>query len=93
MAEEKLTQEEMARAAKEFLEGIAEDATRRKIPPSMVVSLFGFFARSIIEAQTDIGRDRKEAISEIAGLFMEGLGVQTLFQHVTLSEERPKTTH
>jgi hypothetical protein len=79
MAEE-LTQEEMAAEVKEFLERISADAMRRKIPPPIVISIFGFFARSVIEASIENGKAREAATVEAVQMFMDGLGVTTIFQ-------------
>lgn len=83
-----------AKNAADFLNHIADEIIKREIPPQVAVTLFGVFGRQIVEAMVEHGRPQEEAISDVAGVFMKGLGVATLIKHVTLNDGgKPPTTH
>lgn len=84
--EQARTKEEIAKEAGAFLNAIADDATRRRIPPQVIISLFGLFARQLVDGLIESGKPREEAISEVAGRFMDGLGVATMFKHIHLND-------
>jgi hypothetical protein len=80
MEEDKRNEEEMAVESKAFLDALCEDAKRRNIPPDLVVSLFGFFAKSLIDMRVDQGEERAAATFQTVDSFMQGLGMKTVYQ-------------
>jgi hypothetical protein len=86
---EEATPESIAKEAAAFLECVADEIIRRKIPPQAAISLFGVMARQIVDGLIECGKSKEDAISEVAGRFMDGLGVQTIFKRVTLDDGKP----
>lgn len=81
------TKEQAAKEAADFLKILADEAIKREIPPQIVVSLFGLFSRHILDGLMESGKSQADAISEIAGMYMKGLGVKTLFKHVHVPDD------
>lgn len=78
MAEEKRTKKEKAVEAKAFLDGIMDDARRRKIPVEMTITLLGYLARGVIDFHVEKGEDRSDATTRIIACFMKGIGLRMI---------------
>lgn len=65
----------IAAASLEFLTEVTEIAEAKKIPPSVIVRLFGLFAKKLADFDTEQGMDEQQAFLHVIGQFMLGLGM------------------
>jgi hypothetical protein len=71
------TPHELAEDAQKFLEAIADQMKRLEIQPGLVFSLFGYFARSMVDYKVDEeGVDRDQITIAVLKDFTNGLGVK-----------------
>jgi hypothetical protein len=75
-----LTHEEMGEIASAFMEVITEEAIKREIPAFAVVGIFGLFTRKVIEVMVEQGKDRDQTIMDMVKTFMDGVGLDAIFQ-------------
>lgn len=69
--------DETAIASKAFLDGIAELMQRHQIQPGLACSLFGFFARTVIQYEVEeLGGEYNGLIFGALQAFTTGLGVK-----------------
>jgi hypothetical protein len=67
-------------ASKEFLDTVADLMQRLEIGPGLAFSLFGLFARHVVEFEVEEnGADRNEATIAALQAFTNGLGVKGAF--------------
>jgi hypothetical protein len=71
------TEHDTALAAQEFLETIGQAMAKLEIPPKFAITLFGFFARRVIEVEVEAGADEGDITAQVFDAFAEGLGLKT----------------
>jgi hypothetical protein len=75
-------------AAAAFNAGVLELARKHGIEPTMLVGLFGYMTKHLIDHHVEVmGQDQSEATAKMLKFFMRGLG----FVHEALPD--PKDTH
>jgi hydrogenase maturation factor HypF (carbamoyltransferase family) len=70
------TEHETALAAQEFLETIGTAMTKLEIPPKFAITLFGFFARRVVEIEVEAGAEEASITGQVFDAFAEGLGLK-----------------
>jgi hypothetical protein len=69
--------DDTAEASKEFLDTIGELMARLEIQPGLAFSLFGFFARHVIDYEVEeFGNERDQLTLAALQAFANGLGVK-----------------
>jgi len=71
-----------AESATKFLEAIQSAMVDLGIAPNLAISLFGYFARKVIDVEVEAGKNRADVTMAFVTSFMHGTGVPTAFKRV-----------
>jgi hypothetical protein len=82
MAGIRRSEDDLAEAGKQFLEGVAQAGRDQNLGRSFVIRLFGVFARKCVDLDVNEGRQRDEATMARMTEFMQGMGMETVGENV-----------
>jgi hypothetical protein len=82
--------EEQAQEAKEYLDDILEVARKYNLTRPLMITLLGLFARHCVNLDVAEGTPEPDAVMEVVGQFMGGLGLHTAAQKVEAQELPPE---
>jgi hypothetical protein len=72
---------ETAIVGKELLDAISEVAAKRQMSRPLVLSLFGLFAKRVIELEVKDGKTEQEAAQYVISVFLRGAGIESVFDN------------
>lgn len=70
---------EAALASKDFLDTITRKACEHQLSRRLVISLFGLFAKHVIELHVEDGIEHREAATTVLRQFLRGAGIEAVF--------------